>query len=218
MIRTENYLEQERGWPTSGRHILAHYDAATIVVYQAFNRTIADEALSLQRFGPSFSLSRMSWIKPNFLWMMFRCGWATKVDQERVLAITIGRTHFETWLISAVHSTFNESRRGSTQGGEEARAEWQQSVRKSEVRLQWDPDHGPSGNPLERRALQLGLRGNALRTFARDAIVAIEDMTPFVIEQRSLAVSPYAELTTPRERVFRPMDSSASRNVGLDVA
>jgi hypothetical protein len=37
----------------------------------------------------------MTWIKPSFLWMMYRCGWATKPGQERVLAIQITREGFE---------------------------------------------------------------------------------------------------------------------------
>ena len=37
-------------------------------------------------FGGAFSLDRMSWIKPNFLWMMFRSGWGTKEGQEVTLA------------------------------------------------------------------------------------------------------------------------------------
>ena len=68
---------------------------ATADLVIAFKPQIADEAVQLGRFGPSFSRSRMSWIKPNFLWMMFRCGWATKVDQERVLALWLPRTFFE---------------------------------------------------------------------------------------------------------------------------
>ncbi|MFM7854759.1 MAG: DUF4291 family protein [Flammeovirgaceae bacterium] len=27
------------------------------------------------------SLNRMTWMKPNFLWMMYRSGWATKHNQ-----------------------------------------------------------------------------------------------------------------------------------------
>ena len=34
-IPTEPYLEQQSRWPSSGRHILAHFDEKTIVVYQA---------------------------------------------------------------------------------------------------------------------------------------------------------------------------------------
>ena len=49
-----------------------------------------------------FSYSRMSWIKTNFLWMMYRCGWATKRNQERVLAIRITRQGFEEILSKAL--------------------------------------------------------------------------------------------------------------------
>ena len=51
------------------------------------------------------ALRGMSWIKPNFLWMMFRCGWATKVNQERVLAIHLRRPFFESLLAEAIPST-----------------------------------------------------------------------------------------------------------------
>ena len=33
---------------------------------------------------------------------------------------------------------------------------------KAEVRLQWDPDHHPSGSPEKRRAIQLGLRDKVM--------------------------------------------------------
>jgi hypothetical protein len=48
----------------------------------------------------------MSWIKPNFLWMMYRSGWATKPGQEAILAIRIAKSHFEQILAGAVHSSF----------------------------------------------------------------------------------------------------------------
>jgi len=50
------------------------------------------------RFGGNFSFQRMSWIKTNFLWMMYRCGWAQKPNQERILAVKIPREHFDTIL------------------------------------------------------------------------------------------------------------------------
>jgi hypothetical protein len=40
------------------------------VVYPAF----AEAAVAAQRFVNPFSLSRMTWIKPSFLWMMHRSG------------------------------------------------------------------------------------------------------------------------------------------------
>lgn len=68
--RTEPYLAQAERWPRAGRDILAQLDAESVVVYQAFRPSIGRFALAHGHFGGDFSLSRMSWIKPNFLWMM----------------------------------------------------------------------------------------------------------------------------------------------------
>lgn len=81
-LLTEPYLEQVQRWPTSGRHILAQFDADTVVVYQAYQPALGHFAAEHGYFGGGFSLDRMSWVKPNFLWMMFRCGWGTKENQE----------------------------------------------------------------------------------------------------------------------------------------
>jgi hypothetical protein len=84
-MKSCRYLEQTDHWPPSGRHVLAQYDAESIFVYQAYRPSIALYAVEHQSFGgPDFSYTRMSWIKPNFLWMMYRCGWAAKAGQERV--------------------------------------------------------------------------------------------------------------------------------------
>ncbi len=45
------------------------------------------------------------------------------------------------------------------------------------MRLQWDPDHGPTGGSLERRAIQLGLQGEALRRYSKEWLVDIKDIT-----------------------------------------
>src|SRR5438445_311990 len=83
---------------------LARLDESSIVVYQAFRPDVARYAATTGRFGTGFQLDRMSWIKPNFLWMMYRCGWATKPGQESVLAVRLRREHFEQILAVAVHS------------------------------------------------------------------------------------------------------------------
>ena len=85
--------------PPSYRQIRARYDSETVRVYQAYRSEIADAAMAAGRFVPPFSLDRMTWIKPSFLWMMYRCGWATKPGQERVLAVDITREGFE-WALS----------------------------------------------------------------------------------------------------------------------
>jgi hypothetical protein len=209
MLRLEPYLPQNARWPTAGRHILAQFDADSVVVYQAFRPAIAEEAVTLQRFGPSFSLSRMSWIKPNFLWMMFRCGWATKEDQERVLALRLRRAFFERLLRAAVPSTYSEDAWPSEKA-------WQDAVRRSDVRLQWDPDHGPTGNPVTRRAIQLGLRGPTLAEFAGPALLQVLDVTDLVARERPPATPPFESLHTPSESVFRPEDPATVAALGLD--
>jgi len=65
-LPTELYVQQARRWPAEGRHILAHYDAETIVVYQAYRPSIGEYVIKHGVFGGEFSYSRMSWIKPNF--------------------------------------------------------------------------------------------------------------------------------------------------------
>ena len=73
-LAVEPYLQQLERWPKSGKHILAQFDETSIVVYQAYNPSIGRFAAAHGYFGESFNLTRMSWIKPNFLWMMFRSG------------------------------------------------------------------------------------------------------------------------------------------------
>lgn len=205
----EPFQTQNAHWPRQGRHILAHYDDAHVVVYQAYRHAIADHALAHQRFGGEFSFTRMSWIKPNFLWMMFRSGWATKEGQERILAITLQRAFFDRLLASAVASGFQNS-------GFDSKEAWQAAVAQSDVRLQWDPDHDPFGAPVERRAIQLGLRGATLEEYATGALVGIEDMTPFVREQHANLAGDCGRLILPRERVYLP-SAGAARNVGLAI-
>src|SRR6266404_7062103 len=106
-IPTERYLEQVKRWPASGRHILAQFDTDTVVVYQAYRPIIGLFAAMNQRFGGEFSFNRMSWIKPNFLWMMYRSGWGAKEGQEVTLAVRMRRDAFDEILRLAVHSTFD---------------------------------------------------------------------------------------------------------------
>ena len=203
------YAEQLPEWPKSGRHIMAQFDEESIVVYQAYRPAIADFAVRNQRFGGEFSYARMSWIKPNFLWMMFRCGWASKEGQERILAIRIKRPFFDELLESAVASTYTAS-------GAASHDDWKKSVACSDVRLQWDPDHDPRGNPVERRAIQLGLRGRMLRRFGEEETVSITDMTPFVMEQRESVACGNRILLVPKEQCYIPAGAGASRNIGLN--
>ena len=205
---TEPYLVQAARWPISGRHILAQFDDASVVVYQAYKPAIGQFAVKNGHFGGEFSLSRMSWIKPNFLWMMYRCGWASKEGQEVVLAVRLKRSAFDEILRLAVHSSFvpeiyeNES-------------VWKSAVANSDVRLQWDPDHDPSGASVQRRAIQLGLRGDVLAKYAKEWLIGIEDVSEFVRVQSQRSGSPFDRLITPKEEVYPVNDSEVARRLGL---
>jgi hypothetical protein len=208
-LRTEAFSAQATRWPASGRHILAHYDDATVVVYQAYRPSIGQFTAEAGYFGGGFSLGRMSWIKPNFLWMMYRCGWATKEGQEVVLAVWIDRAAFDEVLALAVPSSFDDRRYAD-------RAAWRAAVDHSEVRLQWDPDHDPYGRPVTRRAIQLGMRGGVLARYARPWIRRVEDITPYVRDQHArLKRDGVAALETPMERPY-PCVPATAVALGVD--
>jgi len=206
-LSTQAWQEQQAHWPRAGRHILAQFDEDTIVVYQAYRPAIGHYAAEHGKFGGEFSFDRMSWIKPNFLWMMVRSGWGTKPGQEVSLAIRIRRAGFEQILADAVHSTFIPELHGDERA-------WKQAMARSDVRLQWDPDHAPGGAKLERRAIQLGLRGEALRRFAGEWLVEIMDISGFVAEQRERRGDKLG-LVTPRERVLAIGDPAVVSKLGL---
>jgi hypothetical protein len=210
-LATEQYLNQTARWPRGGRHILAQFDADSIVVYQAYRPGIGRYAAEHGHFGgPEFGFNRMSWIKPNFLWMMYRCGWATKVDQEIVLAVRIRREGFDEILRKAVPSTF-------VPGLYENELSWKDSLRSSCVRLQWDPDHDPHGEKLPRRAIQLGLRGEVLKSYCGPWIVSVEDITQFAHAQNTaLKEHGLNALLTPTEEIYPVTDPSVRRQLGLD--
>jgi hypothetical protein len=65
--------------PGKGNVLQAQYIDDHVVVYQARNAKIASWAVKEQCLGgPDFSSNRVPLIKPNFTWMMYRCGWAEK--------------------------------------------------------------------------------------------------------------------------------------------
>lgn len=210
-LSSELYVEQSKRWPQSGWHILAQFDDDTIVVYQAYRPSIGKHAIDHGVLGgPEFNYSRMSWIKPNFLWMMYRSGWGTKQGQEITLALRIRRSFFEDVLSAAVPSTFSFD-------AYEDRDEWKAAVDSSQVRLQWDPDHDPYWQRVDRRAIQLGLRGGVLRSFAGAELIEVSDLSGFVATQRqNVAADRLQFLCTPAERVYTPSGRLAER-IGLSA-
>lgn len=177
-LKSIKYSQYEQLLPQSGRHIVGQTNKDNIIVYQAFNPNIAKWAVAHQKFGGShYKFTRMSWIKPNFLWMMYRAGWAMKEHEQHILAIEISKTNFETLLAEGVHSSYIEKIYGTPEN-------WKVEMAKAQVRIQWDPDHHPNGEKLERRAIQIGIKRELLQKFATEWIISVEDITAFVREQK----------------------------------
>jgi Domain of unknown function (DUF4291) len=117
-------------------------------------------------------MSRMTWIKPSFNWMMYRSGFATKPGQEVVLGIDIRREGFDWALRNAVLSKFIPSVHASPE-------KWQNLVTKRPVRIQWDPQRDWRSQPIEGvRAIQIGLSGEAVERYVDQWIERVEDVTP----------------------------------------
>lgn len=178
-LQTIPYHSYEKELPQEGNFILGQRRGDNIFVYQAFNERIADYAVKNQKFGgPDYSFNRMTWIKPNFLWMMYRSGWGEKdSNQSRILAIEMTFEGFEELLTEGILTSYDKST-----GDEQA---WREKLNHSNVRIQWDPDHDYKGEKLKRRAVQIGIKNEALHKFNNDFIKSIQDITRFVKEQKS---------------------------------
>ncbi|AFH95410.1 DUF4291 family protein [Providencia stuartii] len=115
--------------------IKAFYTEQYVRVYQAYSKTIANSTTENNTFvSPPFSMTRMTWIKPSFLWMMYRSGWGMKdLGQKCILAIDISHDGFKEILHQGIISHYDESLHSSKE-------EWKYNVQQSDVVIQWDPE------------------------------------------------------------------------------
>jgi hypothetical protein len=195
------------------RDIRADFDRETIVVYQAYCPAIAEAALQAQKFVPPFSLGRMTWIKPSFLWLMQRSNWGQKAGQERVLAIRITRAGWEKALALAVPTTLTPALFVSA-------AEWTKQLREAKVVVQWDPERSLRGATLPQRSIQVGLSRHIIREYVEDWTVAIEDYTPRVRKIYGLLQAGQADKAKrhlPPEKVY-PICPEVGRRLLMEPA
>lgn len=161
------------------KEIRAFYTDDFIRVYQAYNFLIANSAVIHQKFiSPPFKIERTTWIKPSFLWMMYRSDWATKKNQERILAIDI--TH-EGFLWALEHSCLSHFDKSTYESHEE----WKK-IKSSPVVIQWDPERDLLFRKLSCRAIQIGLTPAAVKLYITDWIIKITDITNTVKKIKSL--------------------------------
>jgi len=139
------------------------YDDEGVYVYQAYCDSIANYAIENQKFGGSlFDTKRMTWIKPSFAWVLYRSGYATKHNQERVLKIKLSH--------KAIAEILEKCSCKHGGGG-------------SFGRVQWDPardlymaEDGEPRKMLNKRAIQIGTKG-PISEFYVNSILSIQDVT-----------------------------------------
>ncbi len=196
------------------RQIRAFYTAETIRVYQAYTHQIADAALQAGTFiSPPFKMERMTWIKPSFLWMMYRAGWGKKTGQERILAIDITREGFEWALQNSCLSHFESKVYTSNK-------EWLHLKHNSPVRIQWDPERDLWLHTRDYRSIQIGLSGEAVRRYVNHWIVTITEMTPLCKKIQAALNENKTEQAMnmlPDEKVY-PLPESIAANIGMNVS
>ena len=159
--------------------VRADYDRHTIVVYQAYRAEIAEPAVRAQRFVEPFSLNRMTWIKPSFLWLMGRSNWARKPGQEHILAVRITREGWESALSQAVLT-------GYERGVHADHEDWRRQMKHATVHVQWDPERTLAGAVLNARSIQVGLSRHVIADYVNTWTTEIRDITPTVRKMADL--------------------------------
>ena len=193
------------------REIRADFDRTTIVVYQACNDAIADAALENGRFVPPYSLHRMTWIKPSFLWLMERSGWGTKPNQTRILAVRISREGWNRSLSMGVLTSFQP-------GVHPSPDDWRAQFDRAAVHVQWDPERSIRGKKLEHRSIQVGLSRTVIESYVSEWISEITDLTRLAGKARRLRQQgdfSRASALLPAERIY-PVEVRTAARLGID--
>jgi hypothetical protein len=198
--------------------IRATHTANTITIYQAYSAPLAAAAVAAGTLAvPGFKRARMTWIKPSFLWMMYRAGWSTKdANQACILAIELSRTGFDAALRMAVLSHFDPAVHAGT-----TKADWDAANKSAQhpVVVQWDPERDVHARALPWRSIQVGLRGAAVDAYVDEWIVSVRDVTDECARIKALVdagreAEAYAAM--PREDVYA-LDAELMRSIGASM-
>ncbi|MBC7805167.1 MAG: DUF4291 domain-containing protein [Akkermansiaceae bacterium] len=189
--------------------IRADFDGETIVVYQAFSAQIALPSVAAKRFVAPFSLHRMTWIKPSFLWLMERSDWGLKSGQEHILAVRITRAGWEEALSLGI-LTHPEPKLYPDSDA------WRTRFEEATVHIQWDPERSLRGAKLE-RSIQVGISRHLIERYVDEWITDIIDLTPRVRKMHDLlkrGQTEQAKRLLPAEHVYR-LKNEIARRIGV---
>jgi hypothetical protein len=187
------------------RTVCATFDAERVVVWQAHGTDVADAAVRQGRFGGrAWRTDRVTRFRLSLPSLLARNGWGTRPGRERILAVWLAREGFDAILRQAVHAAFEPGIYASRMG-------WQLATRFANAIVAWHPDVDPSGAPLARETVRVGLRDAALRDFTERWVLGVEDHTEWVVASR---VHPTPELPVPELRVYPLSDDDARKLAG----
>ena len=148
----------------------------------------------------------MTWIKPSFLWMMYRSNWGTKKNQEYILALDIRQDSFLKLLSQAV-LTSPETLSGT---------DWEKQFSETAVYCQWDSDRSIDGNALQRGAVQIGMKGEVMKDILENGIIRIEDLTPNVRKWNQFRKNHKLKAKDlPTEKLFPVEDRKIRKNLNM---
>ena len=178
------------------RQIRANYGDSTIRVYQNMDNRGADHFLGSYSLPKSFYGKSRVWIKPSLLWTMRRSQWGTAEGRERIVAVDILRSTFESLLF---RSHLIDPIIGINYDTEE------RFCHDTEVNpnyVQWDPDKNLSGERMYRRALMLGIVPAQLADY-EEGIVKLTDVSAELKQARNPLLPFEFVYPTPSELLRR---------------
>lgn len=183
------------------RIFIGEWDDEGVYFYQAFNAEIAEYALTNQKFGgPNFNPLRMTWIKPSLAWALYRSGYATKVNQERLLKIKLSH--------ATVVEILDNCRQGQGKGGGAGRVQWDPA--RDLFSTEGKKPHVCPRKMLRDRAIQIGVKAWLSKLYV-DRVLSIEDKTELAhrIRDAHVAVNTAEAMEAlaaelPRERPYTP--------------
>lgn len=167
----ERWSEVHADLPSSGRHLLACYDAETVTVFAAHSHEIGAYAVQHGEFGGSaWASDRTTRFRLSLPRVMARSERGMREGKTKVLGITIRRERFDSALRQAVHW------REFPDGLYQTKGQWRLATRYSQVVMDWAPDSAPDGSDLERYTVRFGVRAHLLKSFSSEWIVRVDDL------------------------------------------
>ena len=194
----------------SKREIRATFYNQSIVVYQAYDPAIGGPAIAKQKLVPPFLYDRMTWIKPSFLWMMYRSDWGTRAGMNQVLQIHILRSAWEAALSEAVSTTHDPTVHPKAQ-------DWKTAHKSARILVQWDPERDIRLGKVPYRSIQIGISPAISKDFATKWITKIVDVTPLAHRIEKLVKQgawDEAEALLPRVERY-PVPNKIAQRLGM---